>query len=247
MRMNKLEVIILIIALCLMISGYKKSDIVDNPEDLSTSRTIAMSPSVTQTITPTNTPTITPEEVPIVTPIILPTLTPEVIDAFSKKIMSYSYKPLTNQDFEVNYQNYLINSKTDSSILDSLGIPDGYDDNNGGLISESESLRRWRLCYPDYSNVEIELMFLSSKDEDENSIDYIVGVDLQYYKTYRGLQVGDDVDKVLKLYGRPETFDNINLLTYQKDNLNLEIALNEDLTKINDIFINYNMDKSIKD
>ncbi|ADM72361.1 hypothetical protein GMA19_04604 [Paenibacillus polymyxa E681] len=76
---------------------------------------------------------------------------------------------------------------------------------------------------------------------------YLVAVSLENpkFKTKRGLKIGDTLGKVLQLYGKPSTVTNGSLL-YSKNGLHLRIQWDTKTEKVDNIFIEYNMEKSVK-
>lgn len=172
------------------------------------------------------------------------------------KIMGSDKKQLKEEDFEVSYKNLIINKNTKvEDITKKLGYPEDYEENNHGYISSNAKYRRWNLCYPNYSNPEIRITVLSERkyvgEEVKDGDSYIVGVYLEKHSTNRGLKVGDELEKVLKLYGKPDSFDKdadnaegLYFLRYSKGGLNLDITLDNDMKNVEYIFVDYNMKKS---
>lgn len=172
------------------------------------------------------------------------------------KIMSSEMKQLKEEDFEVSYKGVIINGNTKiEDITKKLGFPVDYEANNQGYISGNSKYRRWNLCYPNYSNPEIRIIVLSERkyvgEEVKDGDSYIVGIYLEEYSTNRGLKVGDELAKVLQLYGKPNSFEKdsdnaeaLYFLRYSKDGSNLDITLDNDMKKVKYIFVDYNMKKS---
>lgn len=181
------------------------------------------------------------------------------IDKTTKtKIMSSEMKQLKEEDFEVSYKNIIINKSSKiEDITKKLGFPEDYEPNNKGYISGNANYRRWNLCYPNYSNPEIRIIVLSEREyigeEVKDGDSYIVGIYLEEYSTNRGLKVGDELAKVLQLYGKPDSFEKDSdcygepyFLRYSKGSSNLDITLDDDMKKVEYIFLDYNMKKSIE-
>jgi len=172
------------------------------------------------------------------------------------KIMSSDKKQLKEEDFEVSYKNLIINKNTKvEDITKKLGFPEDYEENNQGYISSNAKYRRWNLCYPNYSNPEIRIIVLSERkyvgEEVKDGDSYIVGIYLEEYSANKGLKVGDELEKVLQLYGKPDSFDKdadnaegLYFLRYSKGGLNLDITLDNDMKNVKYIFVDYNMKKS---
>jgi hypothetical protein len=168
-----------------------------------------------------------------------------------EKIMGSDKKQLSEEDFEIVYKTIRINPNTKvEDITKKLGFPDDYEANNRGYISGNANYRRWNLCYPIYSNQEIRIIILSERkyvgEEAKDGNSFIVGVYLESYGTQKGLKVGDNLEKVLQLYGKPESIQN-NVLQYSKGDLRLDVTLDNAMEKVESIFIDYNMKKSAKE
>lgn len=169
-----------------------------------------------------------------------------------KNIVSADPKPLQEEDFEISYQLHKIDKKTDiKELIYKWGYGEGYDSSNRGYISGNGTYRRWNLSYPNYENPEIRFVVLSKIElEGEELVDgesYLVAVSLENskLKTKRGLKIGDTLGKVLQLYGQPSIITNGSLL-YSKNGLHLRILWDTKSEKVNNISIEYNMEKSIK-
>jgi hypothetical protein len=172
------------------------------------------------------------------------------------KIMSSDKKELKEEDFEIIYKNENINKYTKiEDITEKYGFPEDYEANNQGYISGNAKYRRWNLCYPNYTNPEIRIIVLSEREyvgeEVKYGRSYIVGVYLEKYNTNRGLRVGDELEKVLDLYGKPdslekdsESAEGLYILRYSKSGSNIDITLDDDMKKVKYIFVDYNMKKS---
>lgn len=173
----------------------------------------------------------------------------------NNKIVQTTENKITEYETEIIYKNMLINHNTPvERIIERFGFPTDYELNNNGYISGNSSYRRWNLCYPNFSEPEIRIIVLSERDYTSNEIkdrnSYIVGICLESYATNKGLKVGDDFDKVLRLYGNPNYSEKNNengcyLFRYTaENNLNLEILLDKDMKNVENIFLDYNMKKS---
>lgn len=165
-----------------------------------------------------------------------------------EKINNCISKPITDEDFEIVYDSFHINKDTKiDDIINALGIPEGYAENNGGYISGNTRYKRWNLSYPAYSTPQIRIIVLSERKYDEAEVtdgdSYIVGIYLESFENQKGLKVGDQLGKVLDLYGKPESYQN-SILSYSKGNSHLEIKLNDNNETVDAIFIDYNMKKS---
>lgn len=166
------------------------------------------------------------------------------------KVMSAEVLPMCNEDFIVNYHSFQVKEDTDYlDVVKALGYPNDHEVFNDGFISSGGGWRRWNLSYPTHEEPEIRMIVMSRDEED-----YIVGIYLELFKTTRGLQVGDSVERVLELYGRPERFEpskategKLYEMIYVHDNMHIDVTLNEDMSKVQYLFIDYNMDRSVSD
>ncbi|MFC7558806.1 hypothetical protein ACFQY3_07020 [Paenibacillus farraposensis] len=170
----------------------------------------------------------------------------------AKNVASADPKPLQNEDFEISYRSHKIDKNTDiKELIHKWGYSEGYDSFNRGYISGNGTYRRWNLSYPNYKDSEIRFVVLSKIEfEGEEPVDgesYLVAVSLENpkFETKRGLKIGDTLGKVLQLYGQPSVITNGSLL-YSKNGLHLSINWDTKTEKVNNIFIEYNMEKSVK-
>ncbi|KZE82292.1 hypothetical protein AV545_07220 [Paenibacillus jamilae] len=170
----------------------------------------------------------------------------------AKNVVSADPKSLQDDDFEVSYRSHKIDKNTDiKELIHKWGYSEGYDSFNRGYISGNGTYRRWNLSYPNYEDSEIRFVVLSKIEfEGEEPVDgesYLVAVSLENpkFETKRGLRIGDTLGKVLQLYGQPSIVKNGNLV-YSKDGQHLSINWDTKTEKVNNIFIEYNMVKSVK-
>ncbi|MDH2331319.1 hypothetical protein [Paenibacillus polymyxa] len=170
----------------------------------------------------------------------------------AKNVVSADPKLLQDDDFEVSYRSHKIDKNTDiKELIHKWGYSEGFEANNRGYNSGNGTYRRWSLSYPNYEEPEIRFVVLSKIElEGEELVDgesYLVAVSLENpkFKTKRGLKIGDTLGKVLQLYGKPSIVTNGSLL-YSKNGLHLRIQWDTETEKVNNIFIEYNMEKSIE-
>ncbi|WP_256019827.1 hypothetical protein [Paenibacillus kribbensis] len=170
----------------------------------------------------------------------------------AKNVVSADPKPLQDEDFEISYRSHKIDKNTDiKELIRKWGYGEGYDNFNRGYVSGNGTYRRWSLSYPNYEDPEIDFVVLSKIElEGEELVDgesYLVAVSLENpkFRTKRGLKIGDTLGKVLQLYGQPSTITNRSLV-YSKNGLHLNIYWDTKTEKVDNIFIEYNMEKSIK-
>lgn len=170
----------------------------------------------------------------------------------AKNVVSADPKSLQEEDFDISYPSHKIDKITDiKELIHELGYGEGYDSSNRGFISGNGAYRRWNLSYPNYMDPEIRFVVLSKIElEGEELVDgesYLVAVSLENpkFKTKRGLKIGDTLGKVLQLYGQPSTITNRSLV-YSKNGLHLNIYWDTKTEKVDNIFIEYNMEKSVE-
>ncbi len=170
----------------------------------------------------------------------------------AKNVISDDPKLLQDEDFEISYRSHKIDKNTDiKELIHKWGYSEGFEANNRGYCSGNGTYRRWSLSYPNYEDPEIDFVVLSKIElEGEELVDgesYLVAVSLENpkFKTKRGLKIGDTLGKVLQLYGQPSTITNRSLV-YSKNGLHLSINWDTKTEKVNNIFIEYNMEKSVK-
>ncbi len=238
-----LRVFILIISLVCILNACNKTS-VNQSKDNNTVTEPAKVDSISNTANPSMAPNNKEQ--------ISPDVSTSTRDSTTKtKIMSSEMKQLIEVDFEVSYKNVIIgkNTKIDD-ITKKLGFPADYEANNQGYISGNAKYRRWNLCYPNYSNPEIRIIVLSEREyvgeEVKDGDSYIVGIYFEEYSTNRGLKIGDELTKVLQLYGKPDIVEKepdnaegLYFLRYSKDGSNLDITLDKDMKKVKYIFIEY--------
>ncbi|MFD1464288.1 hypothetical protein ACFQ5D_23930, partial [Paenibacillus farraposensis] len=170
----------------------------------------------------------------------------------AKNVVSAGPKPLQDEDFTISYRSHKIDKNTDiKELIHKWGYSEGFEANNRGYCSGNGTYRRWSLSYPNYNDPEIDFIVLSKIElEGEDLVDgesYLVSVSLDSpkFKTKRGLKIGDTLGKVLQLYGQPSIITNESLL-YSKNGLHLRILWDTKTEKVDNISIEYNMEKSIK-
>ena len=154
---------------------------------------------------------------------------------------------LTNEDFSVQYKDFIINEDTTvDELIQALGYgnDDEYDHNNQGYISTINDMLVFGLYYPDYENTELRVVY-HERISDFSS--YIAYLDLRF-ETRRGLKIGDEVDRSIELYGKPDDIleeNGISKLFYLHGDRNMQIWVRED--KVFCMLINYRSDLSDDD
>ena len=190
-------------------------------------------------------------------PLNIKTYDEDQYNAIKTEILNSDKKELREEDFQIVYKDVVIDKDTKpGDIINGLGVPEDYENNDNGFISGNDMCARWILYYPDYDNEEIEIVFLSENvgDEIDDAYSYIIGVHLMGSRTNKGLTVGDELDKVLQLYGKPDSFEETEMITgilytlkYVKDGMTLEVRLINDMKTVQHIFLDFNMQKSMDD
>ncbi|URJ43283.3 hypothetical protein MF628_002883 [Paenibacillus polymyxa] len=170
----------------------------------------------------------------------------------NRNVASVDPDPLQDEDFTVSYRSHKIDKNTDiKELIHKWGYSEGFETNNRGCNSGNGTYRRWSLSYPNYEDPEIDFVVLSKIElEGEELVDgesYLVAVSLENpkFKTKRGLKIGDTLGKVLQLYGQPSIITNRSLV-YSKNGLHLNIYWDTKTEKVDNIFIKYNMEKSVE-
>ncbi|OAB41696.1 hypothetical protein [Paenibacillus glacialis] len=167
--------------------------------------------------------------------------------------VSLKPKPLQEDDFTISYRSEQFTKSTNIKDLIAMwGYGEGFESSNNGFISGNGEFRRWNLSYPGYGKPEIRFVVLSKIElEGEDLVDgesYLVAASIESPKitTRRGLKIGDTLEETLQIYGQPDSVTN-GRLTYSKNGLHLCIHWDTSTRKIDNIFIEYNMEKSIKE
>lgn len=164
----------------------------------------------------------------------------------NKEVMGYGYLDieLTDADFEVTYNGYVINQDTQAKdLMDKLGVPEDFEDNNNGYISTEDGYRRWELDYPDFGSVhDIRVVFATDMKTDETCIEMI---SLENVETTRGVKIGDTRQIVYESCGLPEVeipyADNEKYTEfgYIKDNKTLSFVVDNQTDTVKYIYISY--------
>ncbi|OAB41693.1 hypothetical protein [Paenibacillus glacialis] len=163
-------------------------------------------------------------------------------------------KQLQEDDFTISYKSMLIRKDTDpKELISRLGYGEGYEANNNGFVSGNGEFRRWNLSYPNYIDPEIRFIIFSEREvKDEEIMDgdsYLVGVSLESesdrFQTKRGIKVGDNREKIIQAYGRPSSMKG-EILRYSVGGLHLQFRMDDKTEKVENIFIEYNMEKSVE-
>lgn len=181
----------------------------------------------------------------------------------------YEKKELYSEDFQVEYEGLTITKDTmEEEIIDYLGFPENFENNNGGFISGGNGYRRWSLCYPNQSEWRgeqeesreyLRIVILSQGGgyySDETWVEpissYLVFIELA--ETSRGIKRGDSIESIFEAYGSPDIIqdyepskaldDNHAEIIYMGDDISLHFVISENTMTIEYIFIDINMEKS---
>lgn len=114
-----------------------------------------------------------------------------------------SPEPLTEEDFTISYQSFVINEETTvDDIENALGFGRDFEDNNYGYISSGiDYSRRWQAVYPNHDEQELRIIFLTTSSDET----YLVFVDISQLGTRRGIRPGDTVETLIEKYGEPDS------------------------------------------
>ncbi|MDR0503474.1 MAG: leucine-rich repeat domain-containing protein [Treponema sp.] len=147
---------------------------------------------------------------------------------------------LTEVDFIVEYNNYKITAETTlDQLLEALGYgnEEDHESNNNGYVNTIGHIQIFGLWYPDYNNTIIRVIY--HKDLNDDSA-YISAIQL-YGGSNRGLKTGDNLQRVIDIYGHPDkiiTNGNLTKYIYYLNQMHLEIAMNDNETVFY-ILLNY--------
>lgn len=165
---------------------------------------------------------------------------------------------LQTEDFTIQYQSVAIQRTTNvQELIQKLGYGEDYEANNQGFISGDDENRRWNLVYPNYNNPDLRLIVMSEMSLQAEELaygeSYLVAASLESSNlaTRRGIKIGDHLNAILQAYGEPtvqqdNTNQDITVLKYSLDELVLEFSVDKATKKIANIFIEWNMQRSIE-
>jgi hypothetical protein len=121
---------------------------------------------------------------------------------------------LTNNDFMIEYNDFIISeSTTVDELIENLGYgsEEDYYYNNQGYISTVGELQVFALYYPAYENTKLRVVYYKNISDDTS---YILFLEL-YAGTQRGIKLGDNEQIVIEAYGEPdEIIINNGISTY---------------------------------
>lgn len=165
----------------------------------------------------------------------------------------YKDLELTEDDFKLTYNQLEVGKDTEADqIIDALGVPEGYEENNLGNISNGNGYRRWALSYPNYNEPEIKYLYLSEQEIDGDGQEihgegHLIGVYLMGVGTERDVKVNDTLENVLEKYGRPDNIieksEEEVEIQYSYEDKTIEIVLDEEKI-VKSIFVDYNSEKA---
>jgi hypothetical protein len=167
-------------------------------------------------------------------------------------LSNYSTEPLNSkqlkqEDFNISYNSKLINDKVSADQIESmLGLGEDFEANNNGFISGDGSSTRWQADYPNSSNTDLRLVFLTTDKET-----YLVFAQLNTLETSRGIKAGDSYDKLIKTYGEPQLkfvpYKGAETLRYNYENKYIDFVFNNETRTIQYITIDYNSYRADKE
>ncbi|MCL1983700.1 MAG: hypothetical protein FWG53_11535 [Clostridiales bacterium] len=110
---------------------------------------------------------------------------------------------LAIEDFTINYNGFTINEDTTvGELIDNLGYGDkeDYYYNNSGYVSTIGDTQVFNLCYPNYENTELRVVYHKKVSGDDSFISFIE----LYFETPRGIKAGDSEQHLVEVYGEPD-------------------------------------------
>ena len=170
---------------------------------------------------------------------------------FDAIFMDAPVMELNEADFEVEYESFIISpSSTYQNIVENMGYPLNYEDNNEGYISNYDGYR-WNMTYPEEAKMDyqVKLVFVSEDNRRDNPYIDFYGVN----KTVRDVQVGDSVEAVAEKYGKPDRIESwasnkaITLITYKGDNAMLNFYIKNESGNVWQISVEVLQDKDLLD
>lgn len=128
----------------------------------------------------------------------------DIEDAFSKA----KETDRSEEDFTVSYNGFDIGPDTTyQEIIDALGYPEHFEENNNGFVSAEDGYR-WELSYPDasehgYNAFDVRIVCVSPSNDPEGPDTYI---DFVYFTcpTYRDVAIEDSIYSLVDIYGAPD-------------------------------------------
>lgn len=127
-----------------------------------------------------------------------------------------------------------------------MGFGEDFEINNNGFISGDGSTRRWQADYPNSSDPDLRLVFLTTEKET-----YLVFAQLNTLETSRGIKAGDSYEKLIKVYGEPqlkfEPYKGAETLRYNDENKYIDFVFTNETKTIKYISIDYNSFRADKE
>jgi len=166
----------------------------------------------------------------------------------------------TKDEFNINYKGVIINDTTPfEQIASKLGIELGKRDKNNVDIKASSNVKNinydWYVVH--LPNKVKEDLVIEYAWNESSKTGYIISGDLLNVQTKGALKVGDSIDKIQSIYGRPSE-SGYNSSTTNFYNYKLEqkssgidktigIIADKNTKKVTEIKIYYNNDKAMKE
>lgn len=173
--------------------------------------------------------------------------------------VSYS-DTITEEDFDINYNGITINDRTPfDQITEKLQITIGESDENcyskGSSNNDGNEYSWFVVHYPSVDNEDMQIEYLLNETDGSS---YLISVDLFNGSTFRGVKVGDGINKLIKAYGKiSEPLPNSSTTDFYSyvlaDPINSDydkeitvITVKSD-NKIESIHLNYNNNRAFED
>ncbi len=184
------------------------------------------------------------------------------LDRYVKFFGEYDYYIAAESDLYVEYKGFTITPETKViELFEALGYPKRLNEQGFGFYDcYPEKGYQWCLQYPDLDTMDdvrrsYFYIIVKCKDgyHDETVDDRMDGIiqfiHLNCHPTKKGLKVGDKIDDVARLYGKPDNIqvdDGYVYLTYIVGDSDIWIAVNKNSEIVRSIYLEYLKDSSDK-
>lgn len=181
---------------------------------------------------------------------------------YMKLFEEYDDYMAVESDLYVEYKGFTITPETKViELFEALGYPKRLNEQGFGYYNSSpEKGYQWCLQYPDLDtmdSVRRSYFYIVVKCEDgyhdetvDDRMDGIIQfIHLNCHPTKKGLKVGDKIDDVARLYGKPDNMridDGYIYLTYIVGDSDIWIAVNKNSEIVRSIYLEYLKDSSDK-
>lgn len=184
------------------------------------------------------------------------------LDKYMEFFEEYDESLAVESDLYVEYKGFTITPETKViELFEALGYPKRLNEQGFGYYNSSpEKGYQWCLQYPDLDTMDSVrrsyfYIVVKCKDgyHDETVDDRMDGIiqfiHLNCQPTKKGLKVGDKIDDVARLYGRPDSIqvdEGYIYITYTVEESDIWIAVNRSNETVSSIYLEYLMDSSSK-